>query len=210
MKDKKTGKKFNNKINTKDIAIFGMLGGVMYVSKLLMSFLPNIHLIGTFIVAMTVVYGFRALYPLYVFIFLEGLFNGFGTWWIPYLYIWLPLWGATMLLRTKTTPRAVNLANIQPTPRAGNPANNHNIFKKYEIPIYCILNGLHGLLFGTLYAPFQAICFGLGFKGMLAWIVAGLPWDLMHACGNIVCGLLIVPLIKLLRMCERLGTSMNE
>ena len=81
-----------------EIVIFGMLGGVMYVSKQLMEFLPNVHLIAVFIVALTVVYRFKALFPIYVFIFLTGLFNGFSLWWYPYLYLWLVLWAATMLL----------------------------------------------------------------------------------------------------------------
>ena len=161
-----------------DITVFGMLGGLMYVSKLAMEFLPNIHMLGTFIVAITVVYRFRALYPIYVFVFLEGLFSGFSTWWIPYLYIWLPLWGITMLLPG-------------------------NMPKKIAPAIYCIISGLHGLLYGTLYAPFQALAFGLNFKGMVAWIIAGLPFDCIHAVGNVICGLLIMPLIKVLTYCRK-------
>ena len=75
----------NKKANVKEIAIFGMLGALMYASKVLMEILPNIHLIGVFIIAITVVYRKKALYPLYLFVFLTGLLNGFGTWWIPYL-----------------------------------------------------------------------------------------------------------------------------
>lgn len=167
------------KLTIKEIAVFGMLGGVMYASKVLMDVFPNIHLIGMFIVAITAVYREKALYPLYVFVFIAGLFNGFNMWWIPYLYIWLPLWAATMLLPRKLTARRA-------------------------VIIYCIVCGLHGFLYGTLYAPFQAIAFGLGFKGMLAWIVAGLPFDVVHGLSNLVIGLLIVPMIKLLKSCERI------
>ena len=59
------------------------------------------------------------------------------------------------------------------------------------------------LLFGTLYAPAQAILFGLSFKGMIAWIVAGLPWDFVHGVSNFCCGVLIVPIVSLLRRLER-------
>lgn len=150
----------------------------MYASKLLMEFLPNVHLLGVFIVALTVVYRFKALYPIYVFIFLVGLFNGFNSWWIPYLYIWLFLWGAVMLLPKKLPPKIAPL-------------------------IYMSVSALHGFLFGTLYAPFQAIMFGLNLKGTIAWIIAGLPWDAVHGISNFVCGLLIIPLIKALRLAER-------
>lgn len=151
-----------------------MLGAMMYASKVLMEMLPNIHLIGVFIVALTVVYRQKALYPLYIFIFITGLLNGFATWWIPYLYIWAVLWGGVMLL-----PR--------------------NIPKKARPIVYSLVCGLHGLLYGTLYAPAQAILFGLDFKGMVAWIVAGLPFDAIHGVSNLVCGLLICPLISVLK-----------
>ena len=40
----------------REIVIFAMLGSVMYASKLIMEFAPNIHLIGVFTIAFTVVY----------------------------------------------------------------------------------------------------------------------------------------------------------
>lgn len=94
------------KLTVRETAVFAMLGAMMYASKVLMDLLPNIHLIGTFIVAMTVVYRKKALYPLYIFVFVTGLLSGFATWWIPYLYIWAVLWGAVMLL-PKNMPKKV-------------------------------------------------------------------------------------------------------
>ena len=64
------------KLNVREIAIFSMLGALIYASKMIMEVLPNIHLIGTFIVAMTVVYRQKALYPIYIFVFITGLLNG--------------------------------------------------------------------------------------------------------------------------------------
>ena len=61
----------------------------------------------------------------------------------------------------------------------------------------------HGFLFGTLYAPAQAILFGLSFKGMIAWIIAGLPWDFMHGVSNFFCGILIMPVIAVLKLAEK-------
>lgn len=166
------------KLTVKEIAVFGMLGGVMYASKLLMEFLPNVHLIGVFIVALTVVYRKKALYPIYIFIFLTGLFNGFSMWWIPYLYIWLFLWGATMLVPQNINPKLTPV-------------------------IYMIISALHGYLYGTLYAPAQALLFGLSFKQTIAWIIAGLPWDAVHGTSNFICGILIIPLIKALKLAEK-------
>jgi energy-coupling factor transport system substrate-specific component len=66
-----------------------------------------------------------------------------------------------------------------------------------------ILCALHGLSFGTLYAPAHALMFGLSFQGMIAWIIAGLPFDLIHAAGNLAAGTMIVPLAALLKRLDK-------
>ena len=38
---------------------------------------------------------------------------------------------------------------------------------------------------------------------MMAWILAGLPWDFVHGVSNFFCGLLISPLIALLQNANR-------
>lgn len=166
------------KLNVREIAVFSMLGAMMYASKVLMEALPNIHLIGVFIVAITVVYRKKALYPLYIFIFVTGLLNGFGTWWIPYLYIWTVLWGAVMLLP-------------------------QNMPAKVKPFVYAGVCALHGFLYGILYAPAQALLFGLSFEGMLTWIAAGIPFDITHGISNLVCGMLICPLAAILKRANK-------
>ncbi len=165
------------KLRIREMAIFSMLGALMYVSKVIMEWAPNIHLLGVFTIAFTVVYRAKALYPIYIYILLNGLFGGFGTWWIPYLYIWTVLWGITMLL-PKKMPKPV------------------------EVTVYSLVNALHGYGFGILYAPAQALLFGLNFKGMVAWIAAGFPFDVIHGTSNFICGFLIVPIVLILRKLE--------
>lgn len=48
----------------------------------------------------------------------------------------------------------------------------------------------------------QALLYGLSFKGMAAWIVAGLPWDFIHGISNFFCGILVMPVIMVLRFVE--------
>ncbi|MEE1186863.1 MAG: hypothetical protein UHN02_05740 [Acutalibacteraceae bacterium] len=167
------------KVSIKDLAVFSMLGALMYISKFLMEFLPNIHLIGVFTIAITVVYRLKALYPIYIFVLITGLLNGFATWWIPYLYIWTVLWAVTMLIPDK------------------------KLNKKIRPVIYMVICALHGLLYGTLYAPAQALLFGLDFKGMIAWIIAGFSYDVVHAVGNFFGGILICPIISVLKSAQR-------
>lgn len=165
------------KLTVKELCTFSMLGALMYASKLIMELVPNVHLLGVFTIAFTVVYRKKALYPIYVYVLLNGIFCGFATWWIPYLYLWTVLWGITMLLPKKMP-------------------------KKIQPLVYMVVCSLHGFLFGTLYAPAQALLFGLSFDGMIAWIIAGLPWDCIHGVSNFFCGLLIMPIISILRRIE--------
>ncbi len=154
--------------------MFAMLGTLMFLSKLLMELLPNIHLLGMFVMVSTLVFRKRALIPIYIYVMLNGLYAGFTMWWIPYLYIWTILWGITMLL-PKRMPR------------------------KIAYVVYPLVCGFHGLVFGVLYAPAQAVMFGFDFKQTVAWIIAGLPFDAMHGFGNLCAGILILPLAELLK-----------
>lgn len=163
---------------TRHLVLYAMLGTLMYLSKLIMEWAPNIHFAGMLTMTYTIVYRRGALIPIYLFVFLSGLFGGFGPWWVPYLYVWTVLWGVTMLLPRSLPVRAA-------------------------APVYMLVCALHGLCFGVLYAPVQALMFGMSFKAALAWIAAGLPFDLFHAAGNLAAGVLIVPLSRLLTRLEQ-------
>lgn len=165
------------KLTVREIVLFGMFGALMYASKLLMELAPNIHLLGMFTMVLTIAYRKKALYPLYTYILINGIFAGFATWWIPYLYVWTVLWAVTMLLPTKMN-------------------------KKIKPFVYMMINACHGFLFGVIYAPAQAILFGLSFKGMIAWIIAGFPFDMIHGISNFFCGILILPLVNLIKKLE--------
>ncbi len=166
------------------MVIFAMLGTLMFVGKLVMEGLPNIHPVAMFIMVFTVVYRVRALIPIGIFVLLTGLYGGFNLWWLPYLYIWTILWGLTMLL-PKTMP------------------------KRAAVFVYPLVCGLFGLLYGVLYAPAQAVLFGYDLGQMLLWISTGLPYDVLHGLGNLAMGLLVLPLSEILRRLEK-STSMRS
>lgn len=166
------------KLTARETAVFGMLGAVMYASKAAMEALPNIHPLGMLITAITIVYREKALYPIYIYILLNGLFTGFPLWWVPYLYVWLVLWGMVMLL-----PRELP--------------------KMRQAMVYMLVCAAHGLLFGILYAPAQALLFGLNWRAMVSWIVAGLPFDLIHGVSNFCLGVLIMPTVSAIRLAQR-------
>ena len=143
-----------------------------------MEWIPNVHLLGTLTMAYTLVYRKKALYPIYVYVFLNGALGGFNAWWVPYLYVWTVLWGVTMLL----------------------PAN---MPKRIATIVYMIVCALHGFGFGILYAPAQALMFGLSFEATLAWIASGFYFDMIHGIGNFFCGMLIIPIASVLKYLER-------
>ena len=163
----------NSRLSLREMVLFALIGSIMFVSKLAMEFLPNVHLLGVFTIALTLVFRRKALWPIYICVLLNGVYAGFALWWWPYLYLWTVLWAAAMLLPRDT------------------------VEKKRALPCM-LLCAAHGLLFGALYAPAQALLFGLDLKGTLAWIAAGLPYDLIHCAGNFALGSLILPLASVM------------
>ena len=168
----------HSSVNVREMCIFAMLGAIMFASKVIMEALPNIHLLGMLTVTYTVVYRKKALIPIYVYVMLNGLFAGFNLWWLPYTYIWTILWGIAMLLPRKMPKRVAYI-------------------------VYSLICALHGFAYGTLYAPAQALMFGLNFEQTVAWIIAGIPFDLIHGFSNLGLGFLVVPLAELLTRLSR-------
>lgn len=169
------------KVTIYEICLFGMYAALMFALKKLMEILPNIHLVGVMIIAITVIYRAKALFPIFAYIILDGVFLGFSPYWVPYIYLWLILWGVVMLL-PKTIP--VKTARI----------------------VYALVCAIHGFLFGLLYAPANALIEGMNFEQMMGWIMVGIPYDLLHLFGNLVGGFfLIMPIIKVLKLGRKIS-----
>ena len=160
------------------MAIFAMLGALMVCTKVIMSALPNIHLLGMLIMVLTLTFRWRALIPIYIYVFLDGLYFGFNVWWVPYLYVWTVLWAVTMLL-PKKMPRWLCFV------------------------VYPVVCSLHGFAFGILYAPAQALFFNLNFEETIAWIATGALFDVLHGVSNFVVGFLILPFTGLMQKLAR-------
>lgn len=161
-------------LTVSEIALFAMLGSLTFGAQIAMEAFPNIHLSGMFVILYTVLFRSKALIPIYLYVFLIGVRWGFGLAWIPYLYLWLILWGMTMLI-----PQGI--------PR------------RWKMLLYPAVGALFGLSFGTLYAPSQALLFHLNFEQTLVWIAAGFPWDVIHAVGNAVFCVMVLPLSESLK-----------
>lgn len=103
------------------MVIFAVLGAMTFALKLCMAFLPNIEPVSLTIMVYAAVFGLKALYPTYVYVVLEILYYGLGTWNICYLYIWAVLALAAFFLRKMRHPLG-----------------------------WAVLSGAFGLLFGAL------------------------------------------------------------
>lgn len=124
----------NRKITVGQIALFGVLGALTFGAKVAMSWLPNIEPVSLFVMVFAVVFGKKCLYPIYLYVVLEILIYGLGTWNIMYLYIWAILALVAYLMRRVENPLA-----------------------------WALLSGIFGLAFGLLCAPVDFLLGDMGY-----------------------------------------------
>ena len=110
-------------MRARELALYSLLGAMMYAAKMAMAAMPNIEPVSLLVVLLAVCFGWRGLCAVYLYVFLEFATWGFGLWSFCYLYIWLILFCFARALR------------------------------KMESPLgWALLSGLFGLLFGALCA----------------------------------------------------------
>ena len=88
------------------MALFGVLGALTFALQVAMAPLPNIEPVSLLIMIFAAVFGWKCLYPVYVFVVMEILFYGISTWNIYYLYVWAVLAFGAILLRKNQNPLA--------------------------------------------------------------------------------------------------------
>ena len=128
------------KLTLAQIALFGMLGALTFGAKVAMSGLPNIEPVSLMVMLFAVVFGWKALYPIYLYVLMEILLYGINLWNINYLYIWTVLAIAAICMR-----------------RLRNPI------------WWALLSGLFGLAFGLLCTPVYMALDGFDYA-MRWWI----------------------------------------
>ena len=122
------------KLKIREITLFAVLGAMTFGAKYGMAALPNIEPVSLFVMLFAVTFGKKAIYPIYLYVLLELLFFGIGTWNIMYLYIWGILALVAYACRGMEHPLG-----------------------------WALLSGSFGLLFGALCAPVDAVIGGLGY-----------------------------------------------
>lgn len=145
-----------------------MLGAVTFGAKVAMAGLPNIEPVSLLVMLFAVVFGWKALYPIYLYVLLEILLYGINLWNINYLYVWAILAMAAMAM------------------------------KRLKNPLWwALLSGLFGLLFGFLCCPVYAVMGGFGYA-IRWWLAGLPFDYLHAAGNFFIALVLFVPLRKLL------------
>lgn len=96
--------------------------------------LPNIEPVSLMVLLFATVYGWKCLYPIYIFVAMEILYHGLGIWNVYYLYVWLILALAALAMRKVEAPLA-----------------------------WAILSGAFGLLFGAFCGIVDIFIGGFGY-----------------------------------------------
>ena len=155
-------------ISLRQIALFGMLGALTFGAKVAMSGLPNIEPVSLMVMLFAVVFGWKALYPVYLYVLMEVLLYGINLWNINYLYVWTVLALAAIAMRRLRNPLW-----------------------------WALLSGLFGLAFGLLCSPvYMAIGgFDYGIRWWLAGLAFDVPHAVGNF---VIALVLFAPLRKLL------------
>lgn len=122
------------------MVLFAVLGAMTFAAKYVMSFLPNIEPVSLMVMLFAVVFGWKWVYPVYLYVMLEILFYGISLWNINYLYIWAVLAVAAHFLRNMRSPLG-----------------------------WALLSGTFGLLFGALCGIVDVFIGGFGYA-VAKWV----------------------------------------
>ena len=122
------------------MVLFGVLGALTFALQVVMAPLPNIEPVSLLVMLFAVVFGWKSLYPIYIFVAMEILFYGFSLWNVYYLYIWAILAVAAILLKNMEQPLG-----------------------------WAILSAIYGLLFGALCAIVDVFIGGFSYAAA-KWI----------------------------------------
>ena len=92
-----------NTSKAKDVVLLGLLTALVFVAQVALAFVPNVELVSLLFILYTILLGKRVFLIIYAFVMLEGLFYGFGLWWLNYTYTWSTLALIALCFRKQTS-----------------------------------------------------------------------------------------------------------
>ncbi len=92
----------------KNLALVGIMAAVIECGKLAFAFIPNVEVVSLFIALFSYVFGISGVLAAIVFVCVEPIIWGFGTW-LPSYFIYWPLLGCVFFLlgKVKIKNRAI-------------------------------------------------------------------------------------------------------
>ena len=130
----------DTRLTVRELVLFGILGAMTFAAKYAMSLLPNIEPVSLMVMLFAVVFGWKWVYPVYLYVVMEILFYGISLWNINYLYIWAVLAVLAMC------------------------------FRKMDSALgWAMLSGIYGLAFGALCGIVDIFIGGLGYA-VTKWV----------------------------------------
>ncbi|MCM1547063.1 MAG: hypothetical protein NC034_01780 [Ruminococcus sp.] len=113
----------NGRFSASQLARIAIMGALLYVSQLALSFLPNIEIVTLLIVIFTRNLGKEGTAACFVYVLLTAFTWGFGLWWVTYLVVW-PLFSLLV----------------------------YKLRKLESFALWAVINGFFGLCFGAVFA----------------------------------------------------------
>lgn len=168
LSSREKGRKRKLCLSIRDITLIGMMVAVIEAGKMALAFLPNVELTTFWIIMFTLLFGWKIIFVILIFILIEAAIYPFGLWVIMYLYTWPML---ALVVR---------------------------LFHKIDsVWFWSVLSGIFGLSFGLLcsfpYIFINSAGTGLtnGIAATVAWWIAGIPWDIIHGVANFILMLIL-------------------
>ncbi|MFX3659751.1 MAG: ECF transporter S component [Ectobacillus sp.] len=155
--------------NIKSISLLAMLAALSVAGRVAFAAIPNVQPMTDIVIITALVMGTRfGVLNAVLTILVSNIVLGMGLWTFPQIF-------------ALTMVALITGLCIRP------------LFKRIPLWLMSLYAGFTGLLYGFFISVVQAPVFG--FDYLLEYYVAGLPFDLMHAAGNVAFYYVLAPIL---------------
>ncbi|MCR8984952.1 ECF transporter S component [Brevibacillus laterosporus] len=155
--------------SVRGITLLAILAALSVAGRIALSSIPNVQPVTTFVILMTILMGLRyGLLLAIIVMILSNMVLGMGIWIFPQIIAYCVIVVVTGIF-------------IRP------------VFPKLSLFVMAIYAGFAGMLYGFINTLCQIPLYGSTY--FLAYYLAGVPYDTMHAIGNFVFYFVLAPLL---------------